>query len=321
MNESSVQGILNAYELGGISGIRFLGNAGGFSGARLWRVECDRGTFCLRQWPKNSEVDILEIHRVLMIAHHSGIPVAAPITRRDKRTLTQDTESNAWELAPWVAGMADFNVRPSVPRMEDAVATLARFHSVTARESKFGTSPGLRSRLDYLGNALQISESVQRRLGTIGGSVAGIASELLPRLRPRFQPLQAQLRSVVDRPLQIVHAIRDIHHDHLFYAEERLTGIVDFGSMKEESRCFDLARMVGSLRIDGEIPWEISLNCYSQINELQAEERDLVLLLHQCNLVLGILNWLSWIFLDGRKFEDWNAVESRINQLGSQLIG
>ncbi|MEK6239203.1 MAG: hypothetical protein N2C14_31175, partial [Planctomycetales bacterium] len=32
--------------------VEFLGNAGGFSGARFWKLFTPVGEFCLRQWPR-----------------------------------------------------------------------------------------------------------------------------------------------------------------------------------------------------------------------------------------------------------------------------
>ena len=52
-----------------------LGSAGGFSGARFWRVESAAGELCLRRWPREHPMRerLEQIHRVLRHAHSSGL--------------------------------------------------------------------------------------------------------------------------------------------------------------------------------------------------------------------------------------------------------
>src|SRR5438270_9165632 len=51
------------------------GNRGGFSGARLWRVEAVGGLFCLRAWPVGgpSSDRLHEIHRLMTKARSAGL--------------------------------------------------------------------------------------------------------------------------------------------------------------------------------------------------------------------------------------------------------
>lgn len=315
MTAPEVQHILGRYELGQIQSVRFLGNAGGFSGARLWKIECDRGRFCLRRWPKNPAVDVAFIHRVLKSAEEAELPVAAPITNRDFRTLVSDSAGAEWEVAIWVDGVADFNQNPSLERLDDAVRTLARFHQVTTEAPCAGLSDALRFRLSKLEEAPQLLSRLADVLANEEGELAHVARQLIPRLEYCVEPLRQKVKAYVDQAWPMVCAIRDIHHDHLFFQDQQLSGIVDFGAMKIEARSFDLARMIGSLKWKGGHPWEESLAIYSELNSLERDEVDLVYAMHECNVSLGIVNWLSWIFLERRQFEDWNAVKIRINCL------
>ncbi len=321
MDVSNIQHILDAYQLGQISSAEFLGNAGGFSGARLWRIDSDRGDFCLRRWPKNSAVNLAAIHQTLLVAHQAGLPVAAPILGLGQQTITLDAEQASWELAYWMPGSADFNLRPSRVRLEDAVKTLSQFHTVTTVREVLGPSPGLQSRFKLMKGAPQMSELIRQAIAGSPSQIAPMAVGLLPRLERYFKPLTHRLGNVVDRPWRLVNAIRDIHHDHVFFSGDQLSGIVDFGAMKTEARCFDLARLVGSLKMDGECPWAEAFQIYSALQEFDPGETDLIRLVHECNLVLGSLNWLSWIFVESRQFEDWSAVQARIEQLSEQLVG
>ena len=52
-----------------------LGNAGGFSGARLWRLQGPLGSLCLRAWPSDgpSPDRLRLIHGLMKRAHDSGL--------------------------------------------------------------------------------------------------------------------------------------------------------------------------------------------------------------------------------------------------------
>jgi hypothetical protein len=60
-----------------------LGNCGGFSGARLWRVETVAGPLCLRAWPPHDPTPerLAWIHTLLRLARDAGltfVPAALP---------------------------------------------------------------------------------------------------------------------------------------------------------------------------------------------------------------------------------------------------
>src|SRR4051812_19905901 len=60
-----------------------LGNRGGFSGARLWKLDGPLGSFCLRRWPAEttSVPRLTFIHRLVRQARDAGltfVPVQVP---------------------------------------------------------------------------------------------------------------------------------------------------------------------------------------------------------------------------------------------------
>src|SRR5438477_834403 len=52
-----------------------LGNRGGFSGARLWRIEQGGGPLCLKAWPptERDESHLAWVHSLMMLARSSGL--------------------------------------------------------------------------------------------------------------------------------------------------------------------------------------------------------------------------------------------------------
>src|SRR5947209_4161414 len=87
-----------------------LGNAGGFSGARLWRVTGGEDFFCLRAWPPSADARHLEeIHRLMGAARAAGLAfVPAVFPAADGRSWVADA-GRLWELTAWMPGRADFH--------------------------------------------------------------------------------------------------------------------------------------------------------------------------------------------------------------------
>src|SRR3954451_19125801 len=79
-----------------------LGNAGGGSGARLWRFASGRGPLAARAWPPeaNDCAALARIHLWLGEASALGF-VPVPLAARDGRTLHEQA-GRLWEVAPWL---------------------------------------------------------------------------------------------------------------------------------------------------------------------------------------------------------------------------
>src|SRR4051794_26554320 len=83
-----------------------LGNAGGASGARLWRFASGQGPLLARAWPPGgrSRPSLEQVHRWLREAGPLGF-VPVPLPALDGRTL-QERGGWFWEVAPWLPGAA-----------------------------------------------------------------------------------------------------------------------------------------------------------------------------------------------------------------------
>src|SRR5687768_8024524 len=112
-----------------------LSGAGGFSGARLWRIETDRGLYCLRRWPReHPTVERLQlIHAVLRHVGASGLEfVPVPLSPTLSSSTFVSHSGHRWEVAPWMLGRADYYANPSRARLSAAFLALARFHVAAA---------------------------------------------------------------------------------------------------------------------------------------------------------------------------------------------
>src|SRR5581483_2504091 len=107
-----------------------LGSHGGFSGARLWRVDGLAGAFCLKGWP-TSVVDrqrLAEVHRLMLVAGDRGLAfVPHVVPTRTGKTFVREA-GRFWDVTTWLPGHADFRERPETPRLAAACRALAQLH-------------------------------------------------------------------------------------------------------------------------------------------------------------------------------------------------
>src|SRR5262245_9888587 len=118
--------------------VEYLGNYGGFSGARLWRCESSAGPLCLRAWPRESPntAQLAFVHNVLLRVTSHGVDfVPAPLATRSGATHVEH-EGVLWELAPWMPGRADYDEDPRDDRLQAALQALAKFHLAAASTNR-----------------------------------------------------------------------------------------------------------------------------------------------------------------------------------------
>jgi Ser/Thr protein kinase RdoA (MazF antagonist) len=299
-----------------------LGSAGGFSGASFWQLSTARGLLCLRRWPRDyPPVDQLQfIQAVLWHVHHEGF---------DRVPLPLEAASHAgyvvhdgcfWELAPWMPGVADYHRAPSDTRLIAALAALAELHLAAASfplpDIGPSVSPGMVRR-----------EAIFRHLqgGGIDQMAAAIQDGNWPALAARarrlvqlFHVAATGSAGLIDRATRLRVAlqpcIRDIWHDHLLFTGDRVSGIVDFGSMKPDNVATDVARLLGSLVGDERSAWELGLAAYESIRPLSDDERSLINVFDRTTVLMGGLQWLEWIYLERKAFSDRTVIETRLDQ-------
>src|SRR5438874_3024043 len=84
-----------------------LGNAGGASGARLWRFATGRGERVARAWPRDGPdaAQVRWIHGCLDAARGLGF---VPVPERDRRGETVQVHGGrTWDVSPWMPGAAE----------------------------------------------------------------------------------------------------------------------------------------------------------------------------------------------------------------------
>ena len=89
----------------------------------------------------------------------------------------------------------------------------------------------------------------------------------------------------------------------------RVTGIIDFGSVKPDHVAVDLARLLGSIAGDDPERWATGLRQpYRSVRPLAPDDEALAHVLDRTGVLVGLFNWLKWLYRDGREYDDLAAV-------------
>lgn len=330
MPEADVQAVLLHYALAGgaVRHIQPLANAGGWSGSRIWRISDAAGNeWCLRRWPKEHPTlaGLRMIHEVLGLVS-SELPIVAFPRRTNSGSTIVEAAGHRWELTSWLQGNADFHQYPTRPRLRSAMLLLARFHVLTGRyQGRRGAAPAIHDRQVRL-MVLRRSE-LCRELATIERS---LSNPLGNEIDDRSKLLFVLTRKAIENPdllnalshareLWLQPAIRDVHHDHVLFTGDEVSGLIDFGAMRIDTPLTDVARLVGSLVGDDREARSFALDAYSELSPLGALERQLIDVLDKSGLVLGALNWLMWMYVERRDMGPVKPIVKRLDELSARL--
>lgn len=300
-----------------------LGNAGGMSGAVLWRVIAPRGLLALRRWPREhpSATRLQWIHGVLRHAASQGITfLPVPILDRLGRSFIS-YDDHLWEFASWLPGTASYEQSPTSTRLAAALKALATFHLACAsyshatpeRPVATGASPAIARRLRLLrevdsrfvtklGQAIDTSR--YPAVAHAAGPFLTLVAHAAPRVAARLEPLLGVRFSL--QP-----CLRDIWHDHVLFTGETVSGLLDFGAMGVDTPAVDISRLLGSLVGDDPLRWQFGLDAYQQVSPLSDEMRRAIPLFDASGILLAGCNWLRWIYLERRTFPSESQVSSR----------
>jgi Ser/Thr protein kinase RdoA (MazF antagonist) len=297
----------------------FLGNHGGFSGAKLWRVDTESGPYCLRSWPGDiPETRIAWVHGWMKRAQ--ALPFVPAVTAcADGRTVVE-LAGRCWDATRWLSGAADDSTKPNASRVTAACVALAQLHRVWASASQPAPCPAILRRLERNASWLRRVKAGWRPRFQTDDPVRPVAERAWEILSRQVDRLPASLEPWAVRPVPIQPCLCDVWRPHVLFTGDAVTGLIDYGGMKLDNVAGDLARLLGSWV--GEEPALIAagLDAYTSLRPLSTVEQQLVPLLDQTGTLLGAANWLDWLYGDvPRVFDDRLAVAQRLAHLVARL--
>jgi homoserine kinase type II len=217
-------------------------------------------------------------------------------------------------------GEASFDPVPTLGKLRAAMRALAEFHQATASFPRNPPeplpSPGIRLRYDRLLH--WTGGGLERLASAVRADDGPEWAERAARIICAFQALAAPLRECLDRcrsqlvPLQ--PCLRDIWHQNVLYQAERVIGLIDYEAMEMDTVAADVARLLGSMAIGEKSWWREGLEAYEAVRPLDGTERLLVEGFDLANVAMSGMNWLDWLFLQGRVFPDRETVIRRLDE-------
>jgi homoserine kinase type II len=227
-----------------------------------------------------------------------------------------------WQLEDWKPGTADYHLRPTKSRLRAAMRALAQFHRLAAaHESRVGQAPAILDRQQQI-QWLRDGESatIERALKQPLGDAVDQRTDVLFRLASEAlcDAFVGRILATHDE-LRLQPAIRDIHHDHVLFTGDEVTGIIDFGALRIDTPLVDVARLVGSLVGDDREAREFALASYSGVRPLSDRERQLIEQLDESGLVLAAFNWLKWLYVERRDMGASGPIVRRLDEIIGRL--
>lgn len=304
---------------GPVTSVVACGNRGGFSGAGIWQIHGPTYCYCLKLWPVEgaSRERLAWVHGLMDQAVREGLAFVPRVARTADGTSWVETEHGLWDLCTWTPGKADFHNSPGMTRLEAACTGLARLHAVWAAGGpRTGRAPAALRRRQRLEEWNQLVQSGWRPDFRPGDDPVRPWAERAWRfLEFGARRVDELLRPWEERSFPLQPCLCDVWHDHVLFEGSRLTGLIDFGSLRVDQVAADLARLLGSLAGDRVELWEAGLGAYRQVRALSAEEEGLMRVLDETGTILGAANWLRWLYEQKRDFEDRAAVATRLAAL------
>jgi Ser/Thr protein kinase RdoA (MazF antagonist) len=303
-----------------------LGNHGGFSGARLWRVTTPEGDWCLKAWPSALDTadQLTTIHRFMHDGREAGLTFVPELRNTRDGSSCVEVTGRCWDLTTWLPGRADFRDRPTAVRIEAACTALAQLHRAwRPPRPKSGVCPAVNRRLRAAADwdAL-VCSGWRPDFTTVGHTaVAGWAERawvVLGYSARRVPEWLADWRGVA---LTVQPCLCDVWHDHVLFTGDAVSGLIDYGGVKPDHIAVDLARMLGSLAGDDRALRATGFDAYGRAAGLTDSTRSLVEALDRTGTVLGLAYWLRRLYHERRKFEDRAAVARRLEELVRRVEG
>ncbi len=319
-SESAVERVLTEFGIGRSATAQPFRSARSFSGVRLWRVEFGDRMYALRQFPAGSpdRERLARIHGVLRHVRAEGLRLVPEIQSTDSGRTFVEFGGSLWELSEWMPGSAVDREALTNEQIAAAMRALAEFHRAVEsyRAPTISISPAVIERQQYLadllaGGARRLLDAVER---THWPEFQLRARRALVAVSEQGPDVAARL-AAVQQPTPLMDCIRDVWREHVLFVGERVTGIIDYGAMREESPAADVARLLGSLSGRCLDRWHLGLGAYRQVRPLSELETTLATVLDASGRLLGAMNWVRWVAAEHRQFNSPAAILERLDEL------
>ena len=127
------------------------------------------------------------------------------------------------------------------------------------------------------------------------------------------------LEQAAARIVPVQPCLRDARPEHFLFEGDRLSGLVDYGAMGVDSVAADLARLLGEWTCGDLAARREALDSYERVRPLGPSEASLIRVFESATALLIGERWLRWKYIEGRAFDDPNAVAKGLARSLSKL--
>ena len=110
----------------------------------------------------------------------------------------------------------------------------------------------------------------------------------------------------------------DVWHDHVLFTGDRVTGIIDYGSMKLDHPAIDLARWLGDTIGEDRERLERGLRAYRQAGGPWYPDAEFVSRLDRTGVVCAAIHWIRRLSATSASF-DADRVLARVRKVAARL--
>jgi homoserine kinase type II len=116
-------------------------------------------------------------------------------------------------------------------------------------------------------------------------------------------------------PLRVQPCVRDLRGEHVLFAGDRVTGIVDYGAMAEDHPAIDLARLLGDFAGENEPLFAAGLRAYRDAGGFLDTPDGFVGTLERAGALGSAIMWLVRLRLNRAAHHETGAAEARLTRL------
>ncbi len=202
--------------------------------------------------------------------------------------------------------------------LDDAIARLAGKGEITEAGIFLLGRCFVRAGLEAPGHLRQSGAAEARDYPATPGDLPDL-DELLAQLKRSLSTVLDELEQAADVSLPLQWCLRDVKCDHVLFAGERVSGLIDFGAAAVDSVAGDVARLVGSLVGDAREDWPPALEAYHACRQLSPDERRAIHCFDRGGTLAAAANWLRWLFVEERSISQAEAVQAQLVGLCDRL--
>lgn len=306
----------------------------GWSGGQVYQVTTPWKQAALRKWPPSIPPGRTSVvHLVQSTAFDSGLFAVPELIRTPAGTSIVQEDGADWDLSDWRRGHPAPASSPHPEHGRQLASLLLRwyeiggdqriiqaFRPILPRElfdavspRKPSASPGIARRLDIYRQRLPIDQVLF--LGTSERSLSERTTHMLAMAGTWFSNLARYER----HPFRIELCLRDVHREHVLYENERVSGLIDFGSIGWDTPAVDIARYLSTFDhfpSDWLLPLETCWVGLVDPSLSRAEWNRLILLLAVTGAIVSAIQWETWLVRERRPFASRErALERWCNRL------